>query len=64
MSVHEVTKAIQEKVGVGGKDHGIFQPIENDPTQMGRWLKPDKSLEYYDLKANVHFHAKKSSTNF
>jgi len=54
MSVHEVTKQVAEKTGLGGKDHAIFQPcMESEKVvQMGRWLKPDRTLEYYDLKTN------------
>jgi len=53
MSVHEVCKAIMEKTGVGGKDHALFQPTthEADPG-MGKWLRPDRTLEYYDMKQN------------
>ena len=38
----------------GGKDHALFQPSghEADPG-MGKWLRADRTLEYYDLKQNV-----------
>jgi len=63
MSVHEACKVIQEKATQGGKDHGIFQPSEVEPNSMGRWLRPDKTLEFYDLKANdTIIYKKKSET--
>jgi len=51
MSVHEVCKGIMEKVGIGGKDHGLFQPIPLADS-CGRWLKAEKTLEFYDIKSN------------
>jgi len=59
MSVNEVCKLIQEKTGVGGKDHGLFSPVEGDPSTCGRWLKPERTLEYYDLKTNDTLEYKK-----
>lgn len=54
MSIHEVCKAIIEKTGIGGADHGLFHPSpETDTTTMGKWLKPERSIEYYDLQSNV-----------
>ena len=54
MSVHEACKVIQEKTQIGGKDHGLFEPSPpNDTSSCGRWLKPERTLEYYDLKTNV-----------
>jgi len=53
MSIYEVCKSIQEKIGIGGKDHGIFLPSgEREPDTLGKWLKPEKSIEFYDLKQN------------
>lgn len=56
MSIHEVGKMVQEKVNTGGKDHSLFQPSpESDRNSCGRWLRPDRTIEYYDLKNNVNF---------
>jgi len=53
MSVHEACKTVAEKTTVGGKDHGLFQPKSPDvPEGVGKWLAPEKSLEFYDLKTN------------
>eukprot|EP01119_Soliformovum_irregulare_P005210 TRINITY_DN1675_c0_g1_i1.p1 TRINITY_DN1675_c0_g1~~TRINITY_DN1675_c0_g1_i1.p1 ORF type:complete len:1447 (-),score=577.25 TRINITY_DN1675_c0_g1_i1:61-4401(-) len=53
MSVNEVCKQVLEKTNVGGKDHCLFQPSPpSDTTSVGRWLKPERTLEYYDLKTN------------
>jgi len=50
MSVHEVCKQIQEKTEIGGPDHGLFEPRQGE--SCGRWLKREKTLEYYDIKSN------------
>ncbi len=52
MSVSEMCKEIREKCpNAGGADHGIFQP--GGPLQKPRWLKPDKTLRFYDLQSGV-----------
>ncbi len=59
MSVHESCKTIVEKLAdgggsSGGKDHGLYKPLTEDSTiKGGKWLKPDKTLAFYDLKSNV-----------
>jgi hypothetical protein len=59
MSVHEACKTVIEKLAdgggsSGGKDHGIFKPLTEDSgTKGGKWLKPEKTLDFYDLKSNV-----------
>jgi hypothetical protein len=40
-------------MGVGGKDHGLFLPADETEGVLGKWLKPEKSLDFYDLKQNV-----------
>lgn len=45
MSIHEVCKLIKERFNVpGGADHGLFYP------EQGRWLLPNKILDFYDMK--------------
>ena len=52
MSCHEACKNIQEKLGSeGGADHAIYKPLTEDSgPKGGKWLRPEKTLEYYDLK--------------
>ena len=65
MSAHEACKAIQERIedGSSGMDHGIFKPLSEDSgPKGGRWLRPEKNLEYYDLKSgDVIEYRKKTS---
>jgi hypothetical protein len=54
MTVYEVCKQIREKnpePGSTGSDHGLFQPA--DGVRPGRWLRPERTLMYYDLKSGV-----------
>lgn len=58
MSVAEALKQIQEKTpeGGGGKDHWLFKPLNEDSgPKGGKWLRPERTLEFYDLRANVIF---------
>ena len=58
MSVSEACRQIQEKTGEGGDDHGLFQRgIEGK--RPSRWLRPERTLQYYDLKANDELDFKK-----
>jgi len=60
MSIHELGKMVMEKVNSGGKDHSLFQPApESDHNSCGKWLRPDRTIEYYDLKNNDTLHYKK-----
>lgn len=52
MSVGEAALVIHEKTGEGGADHGLFQPPEAG-VRFGRWLSPDRTLQFYDLKSGV-----------
>ena len=36
----------------GGEDHGLFQPA-GEGKRGARWLRMDRTLQYYDLKINV-----------
>eukprot|EP01088_Endostelium_zonatum_P017435 TRINITY_DN513_c0_g3_i3.p1 TRINITY_DN513_c0_g3~~TRINITY_DN513_c0_g3_i3.p1 ORF type:complete len:1705 (-),score=540.74 TRINITY_DN513_c0_g3_i3:2315-7429(-) len=45
-SISEVCKDIREKTTSGGGDHGLFQALPKP-----RWLKPEKTLKYYDLQS-------------
>lgn len=53
MTVFEVCKQIREKTagleGSSGSDHGLFQP--GDGVRMGRWLRPERTLMFYDMKS-------------
>ena len=45
-------KQIREKSAATegtGADHGLFQP--GDGVRMGRWLRPERTLMFYDLKS-------------
>lgn len=58
MSVSEVCRQIKEKTGEGGEDHGLFQAgIEGK--RPSRWLRMDRTLQYYDLRANDELEYKK-----
>jgi len=61
MSVGEVTKAIREKTNEGGDDHGLFQPPATN--RPGRWLKPERTLQFYDITSNSELHYKKKHRN-
>lgn len=52
MSVSECLAQVKEKFGEGGEDHGLFQPAE-EGKRAARWLRPEKTLMYYDLRLNV-----------
>lgn len=52
MSVVEACSQVEEKVGVGGPDYGFFMPPQGSRERnVGRWLKPTKTLAFYDLEA-------------
>ena len=54
MSVAEVCQQIREKYEVGGADHGIFQP-DVKGQQTGRWLRMDRTLQFYDINTGVSY---------
>ncbi|KAJ3413726.1 Talin-1 [Chytridiales sp. JEL 0842] len=46
LSVHEACQEIKEKFGnSAGNDHGLFWP------DSGKWLVPNKVLDFYDIKS-------------
>jgi hypothetical protein len=53
MSVSETLKDIKDKTNEGGRDHGLYQPEDQKLGRNARWLKPDKTLQFYDIKAGV-----------
>lgn len=59
MSISEAVKVIQEKTGVGGKDHGLFKPSLESEKTVGQWMRVDKTLEFYDLNPNETIEYKK-----
>ena len=58
MSVAEVCKQIREKFAEGGADHGLFQPTVPGKNPA-RWLKPERTLQYYDLQSGDEVHYRK-----
>eukprot|EP00179_Madagascaria_erythrocladioides_P023475 CAMPEP_0198344436 /NCGR_PEP_ID=MMETSP1450-20131203/67599_1 /TAXON_ID=753684 ORGANISM="Madagascaria erythrocladiodes, Strain CCMP3234" /NCGR_SAMPLE_ID=MMETSP1450 /ASSEMBLY_ACC=CAM_ASM_001115 /LENGTH=590 /DNA_ID=CAMNT_0044049691 /DNA_START=77 /DNA_END=1845 /DNA_ORIENTATION=+ len=50
MSVSEACKQLRDKTGEGGADHGLFQPGAG--RRPSRWLRPDRTLQFYDLKSD------------
>eukprot|EP01132_Coremiostelium_polycephalum_P006635 gene6635-8208_t len=58
MFVSEVCNQVREKINDTGDDHGLFQP-GIDGKRPSRWLKMDKTLQYYDLKMNDELDYKK-----
>eukprot|EP00727_Mastigamoeba_balamuthi_P010551 m51a1_g6118 hypothetical protein (1374) ;mRNA; f:129019-134991 len=50
-SIHECMQQIRERMPDGGRDHLLFRP--NGPEDVvGVWLKPNKTLESYDINSN------------
>lgn len=49
----EVIKSVKEKTGAADdiKELGVYQPA--DGMRPGRWLRLDKTIQYYDLKNNA-----------
>eukprot|EP01118_Nematostelium_gracile_P005184 TRINITY_DN1628_c0_g1_i11.p1 TRINITY_DN1628_c0_g1~~TRINITY_DN1628_c0_g1_i11.p1 ORF type:complete len:1470 (+),score=507.85 TRINITY_DN1628_c0_g1_i11:150-4559(+) len=41
-----------KKTSIGGADFALFAPNPPGGEGMGRWLKQERTLEYYDLKTN------------
>ncbi len=60
MAVAECLKEIKEKTNVGGGDHGLFQPAHGETG--ARWLKENRTLQYYSLTSNVNFAHLKSDS--
>lgn len=55
MSVSECCKQIAEKAGLESTlDRGLFQAAVDGKTNA-RWLKMNRTLQYYDLNSNVSF---------
>jgi len=50
LSVHDTILDITEKTGCGGSDHGLFQAADEDGKHPNRYLLPQKSLGFYDLR--------------
>jgi talin len=59
MSCSEACKQIKDKIGEGGEDHGLFQKASPEGKWPSRWLRPDRTLQFYDLKANDEIDYKK-----
>jgi len=58
MSVLECSRVIREKTEEGGDDHGLFQPAL-EGKRPARWLKNERTLQYYDLQQNDEVEYKK-----
>jgi len=52
MSISEMLQEIREKTNEGGRDHGIMQPADPTSKRPARWLKPQKTLQFYNLYTN------------
>jgi len=61
MSVQDTILTCQEKLQTGGPDHGLFQPAGETATFCGKWLEPNKTLEFYDLRSGDTLEFKKRS---
>lgn len=64
MSVHEALKQIQEKTndGIAQKDHWLYKPLNEDSgPKGGKWLRPERTLEFYDLRVNVKIKKEKKA---
>lgn len=60
MSVGDACAQVSEKVGLGGNDWGFFMPPQGvREVNIGRWLKPTKTLGFYDLEADAVIEFKK-----
>ncbi len=51
MSISEAIKEIREKLETGGQDHGLFQPINPKVGRASRWLRGDRTFNFYDVKS-------------
>jgi hypothetical protein len=49
MSISEAIKEIREKLETGGQDHGLFQPINPKVGRAARWLRGDRTFNFYDV---------------
>jgi hypothetical protein len=49
MSIEEVGSSIVEKTGEGDESYGIYMEGKIG-VRKAKWLKPDKTLQSYDLK--------------
>lgn len=51
MSISEAIKEIREKLETGGQDHGLFQPFNPKVGRASRWLRGDRTFNFYDIKS-------------
>lgn len=56
MYVVDVLKTVFDKTATPAADRdglGLFKPLTEGTIKGGRWFKPDKTLESYELRDNV-----------
>ena len=51
MSISEAIKEIREKLETGGQDHGLFQAYNPKVGRPSRWLRGDRTLNFYGKRA-------------
>ncbi len=49
MSISEAIKEIREKLEAGGQDHGLFQPANPKVGRAARWLRGDRTFNFFDV---------------
>lgn len=59
MSISEAIKEIREKLETGGQDHGLFQAYNPKVGRPSRWLRGDRTLNFYDIKSGEEIIYKK-----
>lgn len=54
-TVHEALKEIwSTKIGQSERDHGLYLPRESNRKGKAQWLRPERTLRYYDIQDGVH----------
>ncbi len=59
MSISEAIKEIREKLETGGQDHGLFQPHNPKVGRASRWLRGDRTFNFFDVKSGEEIVYKK-----
>eukprot|EP01087_Luapelamoeba_hula_P023545 TRINITY_DN867_c0_g1_i1.p1 TRINITY_DN867_c0_g1~~TRINITY_DN867_c0_g1_i1.p1 ORF type:complete len:2538 (-),score=652.11 TRINITY_DN867_c0_g1_i1:59-7672(-) len=59
MSISETLHEIKDKTGEGGRDHGLMRPADPKSGRTAKWLQLDRTLMFYDIKANEELLLKK-----
>ena len=59
MSISEAIKEIREKLETGGQDHGLFQATNPKAGRPARWLRGDRTFNFFDVKSGEEIIYKK-----